>query len=518
MKRRIQGLTNTLIGVLVGVSFGLSVGYYKTASAAPNNFEYLDLFTKVLHFVQNNYVEEVDTKKLVEGAIKGMLATLDPHTVYLPPEQFKEMQVDTSGKFGGLGIEITITDGYLTVVTPIEDTPAFQVGVEPGDRIMIIEDKEAKFRKETKGMSLQEAVNLMRGKPGSKVTIHVSRRGERKLQQYEIKRDIIKVVSVKSGLLDKDYGWLRITNFQSNTTRDLQKAVEKLTADNKAPLKGVVLDLRHNPGGLLEEAVSVSGLFLGKSAVVSTVGRNKKRKEVEYSNPKKAYKDFKLAVLVNEASASASEIVAGALQDHKRGVVIGKQTFGKGSVQTVIDLENKSGLKLTVARYYTPGNRSIQGLGITPDIEVERIDPAVVEKARKQKVLREADLSGHIKGENEKEDKDRKLDEGDDETPAAKDADTIAKDDKDKKEDEKDGRPITMKDGKKLRVTDPKQMLKTDFQLQQAVSYLKAWTIFQTADQESRKVSATASVDPATVEGRTPQAEDKKKEKKKGDE
>jgi carboxyl-terminal processing protease len=514
MRKRIQSLTNTLLGVLIGVTVGLGIGYYKTSEAAPN-YEYLDLFTKVLHFVQNNYVEETDTKKLVEGAIKGMLSTLDPHTVYLPPEQFKEMQVDTSGKFGGLGIEITITDGYLTVVTPIEDTPAFQVGVEPGDRIMTIEDKDAKIRKDTKGLSLAEAVNLMRGKPGSKVTIHVSRKGERKFIPFEIRRDIIKVVSVKSGLLDKDYGWLRITNFQSNTTRDLQRSIDKLIADNKGPLKGVVLDLRHNPGGLLEEAVSVSGLFLGKTGVVSTVGRNKKRKEVEYSNPKKAYKDFKLAVLVNEASASASEIVAGALQDNKRAVVVGKQTFGKGSVQTVIDLENKSGLKLTVARYYTPAGRSIQGLGITPDIEVERIDPAVVEKARKQRVLREADLNNHIRGENEK-DSEKKPEDFEDEPTVKEGGETVAKEGK---EEEKDQRPITMKDGKKVRVTDPKMMLKTDFQLQQAMSYLKAWSIFQAADESSKKISSTASVDSSTLEDRNVQstddkAKDKDKEKK----
>ncbi len=510
MKIRFNGLVNTLLGLAIGITLGLGVGYYKTSEAAPN-FEYLDLFTKVLHFVQTNYVEETDTKKLIEGAIKGMLATLDPHTVYLPPDQFKEMQVDTSGKFGGLGIEITVTDGYLTVVTPIEDTPAYQAGVEPGDRIMMIEDKEAKIKKDTKGLSLQEAVNVMRGKPGSKVTIHVSRKGEPKYLPFEIKRDIIKVVSVKSGLLDKDYGWLRITNFQSNTTRDLQRHLEKLITDNKGALKGVVLDLRHNPGGLLEEAVNVSGLFLGKTGVVSTIGRNKKHKEVEYSNPKKYFRDFKMAVLVNEASASASEIVAGALQDNKRAVIVGKQTFGKGSVQTVIDLENKSGLKLTIARYYTPNGRSIQSLGITPDIEVDRLDPVLVDKARKQRVLRESDLSNHIRGENEKDD-DKKDGSADDEL--------VAKDNKDKDKDDdkdKDLRPVTLKDGKKVRVTDPKMMLKTDFQLQQAMSYLKAWGIFQAADESYKKGAPTAAVDASTLENRNVQSADgkeKSKEKK----
>ncbi len=454
----------------LGIALLVSMGWYRTSQAAPN-FEYLDLFTKVLHFVQSNYVEEVETKKLIEGAIKGMLATLDPHTVYLPPEQFREMQVDTSGRFGGLGIEITITDGYLTVVTPIEDTPAFSAGVEPGDRIFMIEDKVKKYKKETKGMTLVEAVNLMRGDKGSKVTVHIARKGADKLIPIEITRDIIKVVSVKGGMIEPDFGWLRITNFQANTSRDLRRKLEQLIKENGKPLQGVVLDLRSNPGGLLEEAVTTSGLFLDKVPVVSTIGRNKAKKEVEYSRGDRPFKDFKLVVLVNEASASASEIVAGALQDHKRAIVVGKQTFGKGSVQTVLDLDNKSGLKLTVARYYTPNGRSIQSKGITPDIEVDRIDVALIEKARKGKALREADLEGHILGENEKK-----------KGGADDDDDAELKVTKSKDEDkEKDKRPIREKDGKKLRVDDPKEMVKTDYQLQQAVSYLKAWNVFEAA-------------------------------------
>jgi len=476
MKKKGQLFFSGLLGVLFGITLTAGLGYYRTSNAAPN-YEYLDLFTKVLHFVQSNYVEEVDSKKLIEGAIKGMLATLDPHTVYMPPEQFKEMQVDTSGKFGGLGIEITITDGYLTVVTAIEDTPAFYAGVEPGDRIYIIEDKAKKIKKETKGMNLQEAVNLMRGDKGSKVTVHVARKGVEKLVPIEIKRDIIKVVSVKGGLIEQDYAWMRITNFQSNTTRDLRKRLEKAIKDNGRPLQGVVLDLRSNPGGLLEEAVNVTGLFVDKLPVVSTMGRNKTKKEVEYSRGDHPFKDFNMVVLVNEASASASEIVAGALQDHKRAIIVGKQTFGKGSVQTVIDLENKSGLKLTVARYYTPNGRSIQSKGITPDIEVDRIDLSVLDKVKKGKVLREADLEGHLFGENEK--KDRDLDDTDE-------AGKITKGDKD------DKRPITTtKDGKKLRVDDPKELVKMDYQLQQALSYLKAWEIFKSSGREGVKKTAS---------------------------
>ena len=476
MKRKLnfQVILNTLVGLALGIAITAGIGYYRSTTAAPN-FEYLDVFTKVLHFVQQNYVEEVDTKKLMEGAIKGMLSTLDPHTVYLPPEQFKEMQVDTSGKFGGLGIEITITDGYLTVVTPIDDTPAWRMGIEPGDKIVKIEDKAKKISKETKCMTLQEAVNLMRGEKGSDVTLSIVRKGEEKILSKSVTRDIIKVASVKSGLLEPDYAWLRITNFQAHTSRDLRKHIDKLISDNKKPLQGVVLDLRSNPGGLLEEAVNVSGVFLDKLPVVSTIGRNKARKEVEMAKGDKPFKEFKLAVLVNEASASASEIVAGALQDHKRGIVIGKPTFGKGSVQTVIDLENKSGLKLTVARYYTPLGRSIQSKGITPDIDVDRLDVGLLEKAKKGKALRESDLEGHLYGEGEKK--------------GGEDSDDGTKITKGEKEDK---RPIKEKDGKKLRVDDPKDLVKTDFQLQQAVSYLKAWSIFQ-AHADTTKGKTTAA-------------------------
>ena len=478
MRKKGHLFFSSVMGVLLGMTVTIGIGYYRDSNAAPN-YEYLDLFTKVMHFVQSNYVEEVDTKKLIEGAIKGMLATLDPHTVYLPPEQFKEMQVDTSGKFGGLGIEITINDGYLTVVTPIDDTPAFYAGVEPGDRIILIEDKDKKMKKETKGMTLQEAVNLMRGEKGSKVTVHVARKGVEKLMPIEVKRDIIKVLAVKGGLLEPDYAWLRITNFQANTSRDLKKKIDTLTKDNGRPLQGVVLDLRSNPGGLLEEAVSVSGLFVGTLPVVSTIGRNKAKKEVENARNETPYRDFKMAVLVNEASASASEIVAGALQDHKRAIVIGKPTFGKGSVQTVIDLENKSGLKLTVARYYTPSGRSIQSKGIIPDIEVDRIDVALLDKAKKGRVLREADLENHILGENENRGEETK-DTADEEGKI-----TSGKD-----KDVKDIRPIKEKDGKKLRVDDPKELLKTDFQLQQGVSYLKAWSIFEASGAGKAEKSA----------------------------
>jgi carboxyl-terminal processing protease len=459
-------MRRALFGLFLGVLATVSLQGIVLVQAAGGSFEHLELFTKVLHYVQSNYVEKVDTKKLIEGAIKGMLSTLDPHTTYMPSEQFKEMQVDTSGKFGGLGVEITVTDGYLTVVTAIEDTPAFKAGVEPGDKIILIEDKVTKVKKNTKGLGLGDAVGFMRGKKGSKVTLHVLRKGREGLIPIEIERDTINVVAVKGGLVEPDYAWLRVTNFQAHTGQDLRKKIEKLELQNKKPLKGVVLDLRANPGGLLEEAVSVSGLFLDRLPIVSTIGRDKTKKEVEYSTGVKPYKEFKMVVLVNESSASASEIVAGALQDHRRAIIVGKPTFGKGSVQTVIDLENKAGLKLTIARYYTPSGKSIQSKGIRPDIEIDRLDSSVLEKARSAKALKEADLQGHILGEDEK-------------ATVEVDEEAAEKITKGAVDEYKDKRPIKEKEGKKIRVDDPAEMVKTDFQLAQSVSYLKAWGVFE---------------------------------------
>lgn len=447
---------------LTAFIFLLSLLFSFRLTRATENYEYFDLFTKVLQYVKSSYVEEIDNRKVMEGAIKGMLQVLDPHSSYLPPEQYKEMQVDTTGKFGGLGIEISLTENYLTIITPIEDSPAFEAGIEPGDRILQIEDKSKKIKKDTKGLSLQDVVSLMRGEKGSKVVLTISRKGVEKNLVFELKRDIIRIQSVKGGMIEPDYAWVRITNFQNHTTRDLRKKIESLVQENKKPLKGMILDLRSNPGGLLDEAISVAGLFLGKSLIVSTIGRDKSKKEDESSKEEKPIKDCRMVVLVDEASASASEIVAGALQDHRRAIIVGKQTFGKGSVQTVIDLDGKSGLKLTIARYYTPKGRSIQSVGIKPDIEVDRIDPIVFEKSRKNKITRESDLENHILGDNEV----RKPDAEDEPAKTQKE-----------KED-KDRRPIKEKDGKKIRVDDPKDMIKTDFQMQQALGYLKALLVF----------------------------------------
>jgi len=278
MKKKMNIVMAVLFSGVLSVTLGLGLIYNQQSNASPN-YEYLDTFTKVLHYVQLEYVEKVDTKKLIEGAIKGMLAELDPHSSYLPPDQYKEMQVDTSGRFGGLGIEITLVDGQLTVVTPIDDTPAFEAGVEPGDKIVRIEDKREKIDKSTKGLTLHEAVKLMRGKKGTNVTIHIRREGIPELIPITVRRAIIKVVSVKSGLIEPGFGWVRISNFQVNTTRDLRRHITKILKGSKKKhkqkIKGIVLDLRSNPGGLLDAAVNVSGLFLrGKVPVVSTIGRN----------------------------------------------------------------------------------------------------------------------------------------------------------------------------------------------------------------------------------------------------
>ena len=287
-------------------------------------------------------------------------------------------------------------------------------------------------------------------------------------------------MAVKGGMIEPDYAWLRVTNFQSNTGKDLRKKIEQLTKENGKSLQGAVLDLRSNPGGLLEEAINVSGLFLDKVPVVSTMGRNKAKKEVEFARSENPYKTFRLVVLVNEYSASASEIVAGALQDNKRAIIVGKTTFGKGSVQTVIDLENQAGLKLTVARYYTPSGKSIQSKGIIPDIEVDRLDTALIDKARKGKSLREADLEGHLVNElGETAAKDESSD----------DPNKVTKGDK----EDKDKRPIVQKDGKKVRVDDPKEFIKTDYQLQQALSYLKAWNIFEAVSEQSKALKSASA-------------------------
>ena len=351
-------------------------------------YEYIKLFTDTLSLVQKNYVEEVGVKKLVYGSIKGMLADLDPHSSFMPPEMFKEMQVETTGSFGGLGIEITIRDGMLTVVSPIEDTPAFRAGVEAGDRIVKINGELSK------DMTLMEAVKKMRGPKDTEITISVMRKGLGSLLDVKIIRDIIKVVSVKSKMLTDDIAYIRLTQFQSRTYADLNRKMKELKKDHK--ISGLVLDMRNNPGGLLQQAVKVSDYFLKSGLIVYTDGRISKQNMRYLAYDDGTEGDYPIVVLVNGGSASASEIVAGALQDHKRALVMGSPSFGKGSVQTIVPLEDGSAVRLTTSLYYTPSGRSIQAKGIEPDILVEAGE--VVRKKEKGFMgkIKEKDLKGHF--------------------------------------------------------------------------------------------------------------------------
>ncbi len=341
-----------------------------------NIYRALELFSKVLFYVESDYVDTVDEKGLIEGAIKGMLGTLDPHTLYLTPDIYKDLKADTVGKFGGVGLEVSLKDGILTVVSPIEDTPAQKAGIEPGDRIVKI---NGEF---TKDMNLSDAVKKMRGPRKSKVTLYIYREGWKEGHEYVLHREIIKVKSVKSELIDGKYGYLRITSFQERTAEDLAKAIAELEKSSGG-LKGIILDLRSNPGGLLDQAVDVSDLFIKDGLIVSTKGRTHKLEERKASG-KAPYPTIPMVVLVNGGSASASEIVAGALQDYGRAYVMGTQSFGKGSVQTIIDLGDGIGLKLTIARYYTPKNRQIDGKGITPD-QIVKLQAPETQKAETQK-------------------------------------------------------------------------------------------------------------------------------------
>lgn len=410
------------------------------AQGGGNDYESIELFTDVLSIVKKSYVEEVDTKKLIYGAINGMLSSLDPHSSFMPPDTYKEMKIDTKGAFGGLGIEITVKDGILTVISPIEDTPAFKAGIKAGDQILKIDDKF------TKDLTITDAVKRMRGIKGTKVTLTIMREGFEKTKEFVLERDIIQVKSVKSKLLDDGYGYVRISQFQEKTDDDLEKALKTLAAE--APLKGLVLDLRNDPGGLLDQAVRVCEHFTDEGKlIVYTEGREKDSKMRFAARKGNKQPNYPIVVLINSGSASASEIVAGCLQDHKRAVVMGTQSFGKGSVQTIIPLSDNSGLRLTTARYFTPSGRSIQAKGITPDIVAERVEIAASpEKKADGMHIREKDLENHFESEK-------------------KDA-----------VDEKKVKPAPYK-------TD--EAIKSDSQVLRALDLLKGWDILKTMGKAS---------------------------------
>lgn len=387
MTKQITRKNIVLIFILaVTVTFtGIFVGKWMITNVdAIEGYEELKIFTEALSIVRKNYVEDTEPKELVYDAISGMIGSLDPHSTFMTPEQYKDMQVDTKGEFGGLGIQIGIKEGMLTVIAPIEDTPAHKAGIKAGDKIIKINDEF------TKDMSLQDAVTKMRGIPSTSVNITVLRKGWKETKDFTIIREIIKIQSVKSKMLEDHIGYVKINQFQEQTATDLSKALSDLRDEQ---MNSLILDLRNNPGGLLHSAVDVSSFFIPSGQLVVYI-KDKTGEKVEYtSDNRKDVFPFPLIVIVNEGSASASEIVAGALKDWHKAVVIGTQTFGKGSVQSVIPLEDGSALRLTTAIYYTPNGTSIQTTGITPDIIVK---PELKEGEQLRPVIREKDLEGHL--------------------------------------------------------------------------------------------------------------------------
>ena len=384
------------LGIMLGVFIGVcgSVAADKSTAVAPIDtdtlpYEDLRTFTEIFGRIKRDYVEPVTDKKLLEDAVRGMLSGLDPHSAYLVAEEYQELKEGTSGQFGGLGIEVTMENGFIKVVSPIDDTPAQKAGIKTGDLIIKLDDKPVK------GMSLNDAVKLMRGEPNSKIVLTIVREGLEAPLNLTLVRDIIKVKSVKSRLLEKGYGYLRISSFQSGTGEGLRESLASLKKENGAPLRGLVLDLRNNPGGVLNAAVEVSDAFLKSGLIVYTEGRIENSEMRFNASPDDLIDEAPMVVLINGGSASASEIVAGALQDQKRAVIMGEKSFGKGSVQTILPTSNGAAVKLTTARYFTPSGRSIQAEGIEPDIALARVKLENIDKGESLSI-KEADLSGHL--------------------------------------------------------------------------------------------------------------------------
>jgi len=384
-----------LCSLVLGAVF-LNGGQTAVTAGTEEPYPDLDLFTEVLRQIQENYVEAQDPKKLIYGAVKGMVQSLDPHSSFMTKDEYRELMLETKGSFTGIGIEITIKDDVLTVVSPIEGTPAYKAGLKAGDKIIRIGDKT------TKDMTLMDAVKRIRGPKGTKVKLTIMRQGEKKPLVFSITRDVIPLKSVRALLLEPGIGYVRISTFQSKTAKDLATAMEKL--QRKTKLKGLILDLRNNPGGLLSQAIEVSDYFLDSGIIVTTKGRKHSQDIVAKAHKNNGRQNYPIIVLVNGGSASAAEIVAGALKDNKRAIILGTRTFGKGSVQTIFPLSDGSALRLTTARYYTPSGRSIQLSGIQPDIEVPFV-PLEKEKSKKKKkrFIREEDLERHMPGEVNKQ-------------------------------------------------------------------------------------------------------------------
>ena len=401
------------LSVLAGVAL-TPVQSAPEKATPPDNLLPLDelrTFTGVLDAVKQDYVEPVKDKDLLENAIRGLLSNLDPHSAYLDAEAFQDLQIGTSGEFGGLGIEVSQEDGFLKVIAPIDDTPAQRAGIRAGDLIIRLDDVSVK------GMALADAIQKMRGKPNTAITLTIIREGARKPLKIKLVREVIQVRSVKSRLLEPGFGYLRITQFQARTAQNLEQALQELEQQNKAPLRGLVLDLRNNPGGVLNGAVEVTDDFLDGGVIVQTKGRGNGSDQSYKATPGDRIKAAPIVALVNGGSASASEIVAGALQDHRRALIVGERTFGKGSVQSILPLGNGAAVKLTTARYYTPNGRSIQAEGIVPDILLKPLKVAA-DNGAEPEMIKEADLTGHLRNDKSSKPAEGADNAGDTKAPA----------------------------------------------------------------------------------------------------
>ncbi len=438
------------------------------AAKKKSHFEQLELFNKIYHLIETQYYRQVDGNKLIEGAINGMMETLDPHSAFLAKESFEKMQEDTSGEFGGLGIEVTQREGVIYIVTPIDDTPAFRAGLRPGDKIVEINHERII------GLTLEESVDKMRGKAGSKITVGIVREGVDGIRSYELKREVIKTKPIKYEVVSRNYAFIRLTQFQRRSASSIVSALKKMKKQTKRKggIKGIILDLRYNPGGLLDEAVEVSSIFLKDGIVVSTEGRDPKKKDIRYVN-KSIYKDTQtpMIVLINGASASASEIVAGALQDHSRALLAGSLSFGKGSVQTVAKVDDENGVKLTIAQYMTPKGRKIQATGIEPDIVLNR--QGIKENEDEESFVREQDLKNHLTAAIETSGEKKKRLKKERETRVKR-----IKKLKQKRENAK--KKKVKKEDDIYRRYDPKK----DNQVLQAINYLKTFKVLEKFSQK----------------------------------
>ena len=394
--RKKQHIKLWLVLLIAVIFWTVGSGFYRNLSAkGAETYKGLKLFSDVIELIENNYVDPVNSKDLIDKAIQGMVSGLDPHSAFLSPDDFKELQIDTQGEFTGIGVSITLKDGFVTVISPIEGTPAYKAGIKAGDRIIKVNGKPTR--------DLREAVKLIRGPKGTEVTVTIVREESKNPIDFKIVRDIIPVESVKAVELRPGYGYVWVTNFRENTTEDLVAALDKLES-GKTPLQGLILDLRDDPGGLLDQAIEVSDLFLDKGIILSIRGREEKNNQIFKATPNQIKRTYPMVVLINGGTASASEIVAGALQDQKRALIMGTTSFGKGSVQSVERLRDGYALKLTIARYYTPSGRSIQAKGIVPDIIVKR---RFITKENtsfvNESMIREKDLKNHLEAVPESE-------------------------------------------------------------------------------------------------------------------